>query len=175
MNSKILAVSLLSLGALGVGLGTGCSSSNKSTPDSGAEEDANGGSSGGSSTSSSSGGGMPEASINLACMGGDCDGGACCANVNITTFSFSSMCAASCNITETTPQFCKAATDCPSGYGCAPNILMMGPNVCTAGASSSSGGGDSGAHEGGTSSSSGGEGGTSSGSEAGASDAPTGG
>jgi hypothetical protein len=162
MNSKgILLVASL----FGVAIAAGCSSSSSNPP---SGDDGGGTSSGSSGGSSSSGTGVPEAMINLTCMGGDCDGGACCAMGSISTFSFSSACQASCTISVLTPQLCATTADCPSGYTCGANILGMGPMSCNqaGGSSSSSSGGSS---EGGSSSSSGGsEGGTSSGAEGGA-------
>jgi uncharacterized membrane protein YgcG len=111
----------------------------------------------------------------LNCMGGDCDGGACCATLSIATFGITSNCSATCTISATTYELCATAKDCPSGYTCGPNPLGTGPNICTAGtSSSSSGGGDGGGSSSGGGSDAGDGGGSSSGGDAGGSDAPTG-
>lgn len=181
MHTKsILFIS--SLLGLALAAGAGCSSSSSGSPATTDDASTTGDD---AASTSSSGGGDAGPMLNLVCMGGDCDGGACCAMVNIAGgFSVTSMCAATCNISMLSPQFCVADKDCPSGYICSANPLGMGPKICTMGTSSSSSGGSSSggssggdAGDGGGSSSGGGDagdGGGSSGGDSGASDAPAG-
>lgn len=176
-NSKILFVSLLSAGSVGLALASGCSSSsNKATVDSGPEEETG-------STSSSSSGGPAEASP-LGCTSAQscATGQICCGTMSETVVCQAGPCTAT---VIGVVQPCASSTECtfaPNTVCSAPTgeaatLLAAGGITMTCNPPSGEGGTtEGGTHEGGTTeggsdsgSSSGGEGGA----DTGSSDAPT--
>jgi hypothetical protein len=171
-SSKILLVTTLSVGSIGLALASGCSSS--SSPAEPANEAGASSSSSSGGTASSSGGGLGDADINLVCMDSTTcmTGQVCCASVSISAgLSVTSACQTGpCPTGATSYQFCASTTECLNGATCNANPLGAGPMICTGGTPGD--GGSSGGHDSGTEAgSSGGD----SGGDTGASDAPTGG
>jgi hypothetical protein len=168
-SSKILLVTTLSVGSIGLALASGCSSS--SSPAS-TNNDAGGTSSSSSSggTASSSGSALGDADISLGCMDSTTcmTGQVCCASVSISGgLSITSACQAGpCPTGLTSYQLCAMSSECPTGQICELSPLGEGM-ICAAG----TGDGGTTTHEGGTTEGGSGDGGG----DTGASDAPTGG
>jgi len=158
-NSKILLITALSAGSIGLSLASGCSSSSSPKATGGndaAMEEDTGSSTSSSSSSSSSSGGL----AGVTCMNASmCDGGeVCCGSVSLTTTCAAAPCSSGF-------QVCATDAECGSGNKCN-TMSIMGISVGLCGAA---GTGDGGGTEGGTTPhDGGGEGGSSGGDSGGA-------